>query len=94
MSETEATNGLNDLRAQREELDRQIAEAEAGHPAGSTVEVTVTAGELMDRYIWTRACDLIGFNSWAVNEGQMDRDERLTFTLEQARELGLLEASR
>jgi hypothetical protein len=83
---------VNDLRAQRDELDRRIAEAETGHPAASTVEVTVTAGELLDRHIWTRACDLIGFNSWAINEGQMDRDERLAFTLEQARELGLLEA--
>ena len=57
----------------------------------STVEVTVTARELFDRGIWTRACDLIGFNSWAINEERMGYDERLAFTLEQARKLGLLE---
>lgn len=57
----------------------------------TTIEVTITARELFDRGVWTQACDLIDFNSWAINEGQMGYDERLAFTLEQARQLGLLE---
>ena len=55
------------------------------------IQVTVTARELLDRLVWDRACDMLGLNPWAVNEGRMDSGERLTFTLEQARELGLLE---
>jgi hypothetical protein len=55
------------------------------------IQVTVTVRELMDRFVWSEACGLLGLNSWAVNEGQMDSGDRVTLTLEQARTLGLLE---
>jgi hypothetical protein len=54
-------------------------------------QITVTAGELLDRCVWDQARDMLGLNPWAVNEGLMDRSERVTLTLEQARTLGLLD---
>ena len=34
---------------------------------------------------------MLGLNEWCINEGQMTPEETVTLTLEQARELGLLD---
>ena len=57
------------------------------------MRLMITARELMDRHLWDEACDLTGRSSWAVNEGQMDMDDEMALTAEQARELGLLPES-
>ena len=57
------------------------------------MNVTVTARELMDRDVWPEACGMLGLNEWAVNEGRMDAGDTVTLTMEQAAELGLLDAS-
>jgi hypothetical protein len=57
---------------------------------GSTTQVTITAGELLNRLVWDRACAMLGLNEWVITEGRMDRTDRVTLTLDQARELGLL----
>jgi hypothetical protein len=54
------------------------------------VKVIVTPRELFDRHIWTEACDLLGINSWAVNEGQMDSGEAITLTEDQAAQLRIV----
>ena len=54
------------------------------------MEVRIAAGELLDRLVWERACDMLGLNPRAVNEGLMDSGDKVTLTLEQAAELGLL----
>jgi hypothetical protein len=74
----------------------ELFQSEAGgeREAEGGTRVTVTARELLDRLVWDRACDMLGLNPWAVNEGQMDSGERLTFTLEQAQTLGLLRGDR
>jgi hypothetical protein len=54
------------------------------------LKILITPRELMDRTRWDEACDLLGINPWAVNEGRMDGDEELTLTEEQAAELGIL----
>lgn len=46
---------------------------------------------LMDKGVWMEACDLLGLNSWAVNEGFMDSHEKILLTNSQAKKLGLLE---
>jgi hypothetical protein len=54
------------------------------------MKLTITAGELIDRDLWDRACDLLGISSWAVNEGQMDSSTPVELTEDQARELDLM----
>jgi len=54
------------------------------------MKVLITGRELLDRGVWDQACDMLGMNVWAINEGQMDSTEELTLTEEQAQELGIL----
>lgn len=54
------------------------------------VKITITARELLDRGLWDQACELIGLNVWAINEGLMDSSDEVTLTQEQAQKLGLL----
>lgn len=54
------------------------------------MNVTVTARELLDRLVWTEACEMLGLNEWAVNEGRMSADDTVALTVEQADKLGLL----
>lgn len=52
--------------------------------------VIVDPGWLLDRGLWARACDELGINEWAINEGLMERDHRLTLTYDQAVRIGVL----
>lgn len=52
--------------------------------------ITVTAGELSDRWLWEEACEILGIDEYALAEGLMDSSEELTFTEAQARKIGLL----
>jgi hypothetical protein len=54
------------------------------------MDIRITIGELMDRDAWPQACAMTGTGEWAVNEGQADRGDLVTLTLEQAAGLGLL----
>lgn len=54
------------------------------------MKVRISAGELIERKLWTAVCDETGLSEWAVNEGQMDRNEEITLTREQAVKVGLL----
>ena len=54
------------------------------------MKILTTPDELMDRLAWDKACDLLGYSVWAVNEGQMESDAEITLTEEQARALGLI----
>lgn len=53
------------------------------------MKIEITAGELIDRGIWTEFCDLNGINIWAVNEGLIERGEEFIISEEQAKKLGL-----
>jgi hypothetical protein len=52
--------------------------------------VSLTAEEVIDRGLWEEVCDMKGFSVWCVNEGQMDSDEIITFTEEEAKTLRLI----
>jgi hypothetical protein len=54
------------------------------------MKLIVTAGELMDRDLWDKACDLLGLTPWAVNEGMLDSSTPIELTEAQARELDLM----
>jgi hypothetical protein len=54
------------------------------------MNITITPEEAMDRMIWEEVCDIKGINPWAVNEGQMDSDDAITLSEEEARKLHLL----
>lgn len=58
------------------------------------MKVVVTAREIFDSPLvgaWDKACDMLGLDPYCVNEGLMDSDEQLTLTVEQAKELMILE---
>lgn len=54
------------------------------------IKVSVTARELLDQGAWLKACELLGISEWAVNEGQMDGDDVVELTIDQAVTLGLV----
>ena len=54
------------------------------------MKIIITPNDLMDKGIWEKACELLGINVWAVNEGLMDSDEELYLTEGRANKLGLL----
>jgi len=54
------------------------------------MKIIVTAKELMDKGLWESFCEKKGINLHAVNEGQMDSDERILLSNEEANELGLI----
>lgn len=54
------------------------------------MEIKITINDLLDKGIWQEACEILGFNEWAVNEGLLDGDDIVTLTEEQARTLRLI----
>ena len=54
------------------------------------IKIRVAAGTLLNKGLWTEACQEVGLNEWIINEGQMDRDEEVTLTQRQAKKIGLL----
>jgi len=53
------------------------------------MEITITAGELLDQGLWEDACELLNINIWTISEGQMDLDYTFSLSMEQAGKLGL-----
>ncbi len=45
----------------------------------------ITPREAIELGIWGEVADAKGINVWALNEGQIERDEELTVTAEQIR---------
>ena len=54
------------------------------------ITVRISAQELINLGIWEIACDVLGMNEWAINEGLMDSDEIITLSKWEAQELGLI----
>ena len=54
------------------------------------IKVRVPAKALLDKGLWLAACDELGINEWAINEGRMDSSEELVLTQRQAKKIGLL----
>lgn len=54
------------------------------------MRVTVTFGELMDKYDWENVCNVLGLNVWCINEGLASRDEEITISEEDAKKIGIL----
>lgn len=50
----------------------------------------ITVEELLELEKWEEYCDLHGLNVWAVKEGQIDHDEDLGITIEEARKIGII----
>ena len=55
------------------------------------MNIQITAGELIDRGRFDEYCAISGLSPWAINEGQMDRDEMISIDSETAKKLGLLD---
>lgn len=55
------------------------------------VTVQVEAQALLDAGRWQDYCEKYGVNEWAVNEGLMSADEKLSVSLSDAKRWGLLE---
>lgn len=54
------------------------------------MKISVTAGEINDRGLWERLCDLTGLDYYAMNDGRMDSSHEIILTASQARALGLI----
>jgi hypothetical protein len=52
--------------------------------------IKISIGELIDKGIWSDACNLLGLDEWCVNEGRASLDDTITITSEQAKELRLI----
>ncbi len=52
--------------------------------------IIVTAKELMTKGVWGEACEILGIYPYVVNEGFMDPEYELTFTENEARQIGLI----
>lgn len=54
------------------------------------MRIIITPGELIDRGIWLKSCEVLGISEWAVSEGQIDRDTEMAIEVSEAFELGLI----
>lgn len=54
------------------------------------MRIVITAREALDKGVWLEICNLKGFSEWAINEGQMEPEEEIELSEEEARKLGLL----
>lgn len=52
------------------------------------MRIITTPKELMDAGVWDSACDVLGYNPYAVNEG-LPSDHEITISADQAIEIGL-----
>jgi hypothetical protein len=59
--------------------------------ARSGVKVSVPVRQIIEAGFWSDYCDRSGTNEWALNEGLMDRDERVEIEVADARRYGLLD---
>lgn len=53
------------------------------------MKIIITFGELLDRGLWLKYCELTGTNEWALSGGLADREDTTELTEDQAKELGL-----
>ena len=53
------------------------------------VTVTLTLGEIQEKYDWDKFCEIRGFNPWCLNEGLADSEDEIILTLYEAREIGI-----
>jgi hypothetical protein len=54
------------------------------------MRIVVTARELIDRDLWWKACEVLGFSEWAINEGQIDPADEITIETPEALRIGLI----
>jgi len=53
------------------------------------VTVTLTLGEILEKYDWDRFCELRGLNPFCINEGLADSEDEIKLILSEAREIGI-----
>lgn len=52
--------------------------------------ITVTFGELMDRWgMSDEVCEILGLNPWCLNEGRASKNDTEEVTWEQAQQMGI-----
>ena len=54
------------------------------------MRITITLGELMDKYDWENVCDVLGLKVWCINEGLAAGDDEITISEEDAKKIGIL----
>lgn len=53
------------------------------------MKITLTIGELFDRGLWTKYCEISGTNDWAMAEGLANKSDKITLSEFEAMSLGL-----
>lgn len=54
------------------------------------MKIIVTYRDILDKGMWSEACELLGLNPYAINEGRLDAEEERTLTYDQAKVLRFL----
>ena len=58
------------------------------------MRIIITIGELVDQGRWSTACGVLGMGEWVVSEGQVDRDDELIITTDEAVRIGLVNVNK
>jgi hypothetical protein len=53
------------------------------------MKITLTLGEIMDKGLWDKFCELKEWNVWCVSEGLAEVSETVDLTMEECERLGL-----
>ena len=53
------------------------------------VTVTLTLGEILERYDWDKFCEIRGINPWCIKEGLANSEDEIKLVLMEAREIGV-----
>lgn len=51
--------------------------------------IKTTFGYIMDHCDWDRACEVMGWNPWMLNEGLADRDDTIEISFSDAEKIRL-----
>ena len=54
------------------------------------MEITLAVEEIFDKGLWMSVCEMKGLSEWAVNEGMLSSQDKITFNKEECEKLGLI----
>jgi len=51
--------------------------------------INITLGELIDKHLFTKFCEIRGWNDWIIADGLADSDNEVTLNEKEIKELGI-----
>ncbi len=53
------------------------------------MQLIFTLNELSEKYNWDKVCEVLDLDYYCLNEGTASGDDKISITLEQAKEIGI-----